>query len=214
MCTGYVQDLSTRRWRTSMDYLGGDAYLSSEICLSYDLRFPKDWNASVSSSHSPSPLSSSSSSPGPHSSRDGSATAETGAGGRGGEFTQGDEKKASSSPFHPRIFLFGNIAVLGDLFYPLFSRNFSNRMRRHSYLQGQCPLSYDLPLFFHDFASHFLDFLRNWRGSVGWGIALPVYPGVWMEGILSLPVKKHRKDETQTFQLGLRISSGGRIMGE
>ncbi|KFH07601.1 outer membrane, OMP85 family protein [Toxoplasma gondii MAS] len=106
----------------------------------------------------------------------------------------GDQRAASStppaSPFHPRAFLFGSVATLGDVF---------SATRSPSSVDGSAA---------KDVFLRFTELLRNWRGTVGWGLALPVYRGVWLEGVVALPVRKQKNDEVQRFQLGLRLSSG------
>ncbi|CBZ52226.1 conserved hypothetical protein [Neospora caninum Liverpool] len=154
----HIQDPTTKHWRPAVDYLGGDSFLASEVCLSYDLRFPSSWK--TSSSVPPSLTQ------------------------------QGASPSTPTSPFHPRAFLFGSVATLGDVFSATGSP-----------FSGDASAAKEL--FFN-----FTELLRNWRGSVGWGLALPIYRGVWLEGLVALPVRKQRGDDVQRFQLGLRLSSG------
>ncbi|PFH35962.1 hypothetical protein BESB_056130 [Besnoitia besnoiti] len=166
----HVQDPTTKRWRAALDYLGGDSFLASEVCLSYDLRFPSSWKASSSSVPSPSLAA-------PSEPRKAACPVTA---------------PVSSSPFHPRIFAFGSVAALGDVF---------SSAPAAAEAPASCAAGGHL-------AARVGDLLRHWRGTVGWGLALPVYRGVWLEALVALPVRKQRTDDVQRFQLGLRLSSG------
>ncbi|KAL8426445.1 hypothetical protein Efla_005499 [Eimeria flavescens] len=72
------------------DYLGGDAYFASEVCLAYDFHLPQKASSAASSGSS--------------SSSSGSSCGTEGRRGFGGH--------------HPRWFLFGSLGSLGDVFTP------------------------------------------------------------------------------------------------
>ena len=121
------------------DYLGGDAFFASELCLAYDFNLPYGSPASRNSNK-----------------------------GFGG--------------YHPRVFVFGSIGGLADVF----------QQQQYNQQTTTARLS---------------SLFRGWRGSVGFGVSFPLQRGTWLEAGLALPVRRADTDEPERFQLGVRVTT-------
>ncbi|KAL8433282.1 hypothetical protein ACSSS7_003966 [Eimeria intestinalis] len=149
------------------DYLGGDAYFASEICLSYDFRLPKTTSITTGSSISSSISSSSS-----------SISSSSNSKGFGG--------------YHPRWFVFGSVGALGDVFHPPMCQQHQHQEQQQQQQQHQQGLS---------------SLFKEWRCSMGLGVAFPLSRGIWAELALALPVRRADTDQPERFQVGFKVAS-------
>lgn len=89
-------------------------------------------------------------------------------------------KKRGFGGFHPRVFVFGSVGGLADVFQQQQQQTTAARLSA---------------------------LFREWRGSVGFGFSFPLHRGTWLEATMAVPVRRAETDEAERFQLGVRVTS-------